>query len=403
MRLLGNRYVLVITLVIIAAFIADSLWVRTTHKPLDLRLVKADNEFAFKLLKQVAKEHPSGNTVISPISITLSLHMTYNGAAGSTREAMAKTLCLGGMTFGEINHANATLLDYVERPNSGIRLDTANSLWADKDIHFKQPFMEANKLSYRAEVATLDLRSPSAVPTVNAWVKRQTGGMIHEVVQSLDPEAILLLINATYFKGEWTYKFNKSNTDEMPFYLANGRQKRVPTMHQKGTFLYSHNDWPQIIRLPYGNGHISMYIMLPTNGFGGQHFHLAKWDELLSEMQEVEDIDVYIPRFQIRYSEDLKQALSSLGMGIAFDPARANLSGICPPPAWIGLVQHDVMIEVNESGTEAAAVTDTQVFAGGHVFMANRPFFFAIRDDKTGLILFMGWVADPTEGMKPSD
>ena len=405
MRRLAGRYLAASVFAAILIVTAAYLGTRSLRDSIDPRLVRADNEFAFDLFTKMIKGQRSKNIVFSPVSVAQSLQMTYNGAGGSTEKAMEKTMRLVGMSAEEVNHGNAALLTMLENRSHGVKLGIANSLWARKGVHLKPPFAVTGERFYGAEARTLDFNDPSSLSSINSWVKRNTGGRIGNVVQSVDPQNILMLVNAVFFKGQWSRQFDKKLTEDSDFYLSDGSKKTVPMMYRRGRYVRSVGDRPEMIRLPYGDGRTSMYIRLADRGLKTPMSSMNSeiWDSARREMQEIVDVDLFLPRFQIMCSTDMKEVLSALGMKVAFDQSRADLSGISSTPVWIGALQHTAMIEVDESGTEAAANTFEAVSGDDHTFLADRPFFFAIQDDRTGLILFMGWVADPTEGMKPSD
>ena len=373
----------------------------------DSRLVSANTGFGFKLFGELVKEEPKSNVFISPASVALALSMTYNGAAGGTRQAMAKALELRGMSLGDVNKANAALLANLQAPGPGVKLAIADSLWARKGIRFKPDFMQRNKDYYRAQVTSLDFTDPRAPSTINAWVSRKTQGKIKEIVQRINPAEILFLINAVYFKGTWARKFDKANTKEGTFTLPGGRKKRVMMMSRTGKCKYYAGQNFEAISLPYGQGRVSMYIFLPNKNSSlsvlYKELNAKNWETWVSGFQDI-SVHVVMPRFKLEYETELKRALTALGMGIAFDGPRADFSAMCPIPpmlpVYVSKVRHKTFVEVNEEGTEAAAVTSVGMAGTGMPtppldFIVDRPFFCAIRDNKTGTILFMGSIVEP--------
>jgi serine protease inhibitor len=372
------------------------LFVREASYRLDPRLVKADNDFAFKLFREVMRKQGNKNVFISPASISLALHMTYNGASCKTREAMAGSLGLEGLSLDEINRANAKLTQLLATPDSGVQLGIANSLWGRRGLSFKPKFIRRARRFYDAEVSSLDFATPVASREINSWVARRTSGRITGIAQPLAPDEALVLVNAIYFRGQWARQFDASLTQDSPFYLPNGWHKMVPMMYEKGAFMRSEGDGLEMIRLPYRGGRMSMEIVLPEHdpSGSGTRLNLANWNRWVSRMRKVDDVRVYLPRFTVRDSTDLREMLARLGMGIAFDPVNADFTGMCSEPGWIAAIDHEALIELNETGVTATATT-TERFADSHMFLADHPFFFVIRDDKTGLILFMGQIVDP--------
>jgi len=369
--------------------------------PVDPRIVKADNEFAFKLFREVMKTDAGQNVFISPASIALALHMTYDGARGKTKDAMAKTLGLQGMTLGEINRANAELLSSLENPGPKVQLYIANSLWANAGSPVKASFVRCGKSFYHAEVASLDFSSPGAASRINSWIAGQTRGEIRQMISGFAHPSGIALVNAMYFKGVWTTRFDKSETKDAEFWLSDSKSEMVPMMRRKGKLRYCYGNDFAIVRMPYGKGRLSMYVLLPGRQSSLKEM-LGELDAatLRKRMSYMRTADVYvqIPGFKTECRVDLKPALSRLGMGRAFDRHRADLSGALPPPdGWLSEACHRTRIEVDEDGTKAQAVTFFHLAARGGPppFIADRPFAYLIRDDKTGMILFMGQIVDP--------
>ena len=383
----------------------------TQKKPsdarVDARLVSADTRFSLNLYQQVLKEAGGRNTFISGSSVALALGMAYNGADGSTREGMARALEVKGMSLDEVNRANASLRAALENPDPKVRLQIANSLWVREGVDLKADFVRRNKDFYGAEVAALDFGNPGAPATINSWVKAKTAGKIDGIIDQIDPDSLSFLINAIYFKGQWSEAFDKSKTTEEPFTTGAGRQKRQPMMPQSGKYNYFETAKFQAVSLPYGGKRVSMYIFLPTEGSSLDEFHRALthegWEGWLNKFKETEG-DIVIPRFKVEYEVDLNDALKAMGMGEAFDADRADFSGMAQTSQriFINKVKHKTFAEVNEEGTEAAAVTSVEMRATSLAsprnrfrMVVNRPFFFAIRDDQTGTVLFMGSITDP--------
>lgn len=354
----------------------------------DLVVVSGINKLGFDLLAELAKERPNENIFISPPSISTALTMTYNGARGETKDAMAKILGLKGLSLDAVNQANSSLIDVMENLDPKARCAVANSLWADKSLAFNPDFEKAMRASYDAEFGPLDLNA------INSWVNRKTRGKITEIVDDLG-QAYLVLVNATYFKGEWTYPFDKSKTRDGEFHTPSD-DITVPMMHQEVEVECSLSGELWGMKLPYGGGRLSMYIILSTKGRDTKvlrkqipELGLDKWLQGFRKMGAV----VVMPRFTLEYKEDLLKTLADLGMSPC-----DNLSGTCTPSGFISAVLHKTFVEVNEEGTEAAAVTAVLEEIGmTPTFIVDRPFFCAIRDDKTGLILFMGYVVNPKE------
>lgn len=374
----------------------------------DSRLVSANTRFGFKLYGEVLKQSPGKNVFISPASVGLALAMTYNGAVGETKQAMERALEIQAMNYAELNKGYAQLRQALENPDPKVELNIANSLWARKDVAFNPDFIQRNKQFYGAEVTTLDFLNATAPNTINSWVADKTKGKIRNIVDQIDPQSILFLINAIYFKGKWQVEFDKAKTKEDDFTTGVGQQKRLPIMHQSGTYNYYEGAGFQAVSLPYGTGRVSMYIFLPRKGTSLDEFQkkltAANWDEWIKEFAETKG-EIAVPRFKVEYELLLNDALKALGMGIAFDPVRADLSGMARTQenAYISRVKHKSFAEVNEEGTEAAAATSVEVTLTSAMqprktfqMIVDHPFFCAIRDNKTGTLLFTGSINDPS-------
>ncbi|HXG66419.1 MAG TPA: serpin family protein [Blastocatellia bacterium] len=383
----------------------------TQNRPADVkvdsRLVSANTGFGFRLYAEVLKEGGGKNIFLSPSSVGLALAMAYNGAEGETKRAMAEALGLQGLSLEEVNRAYEQLRLLLENPDPKVRLEIANSLWGRKGVEFIADFIARNQKFYGAEVNELNFDDPGAPATINSWVSNKTGGKIDKIVDNISPDTILFLINAIYFKGMWTRQFDKAKTKEDAFYLAGGSEKRVPMMAQSGKYRYFENDSFQAVSLPYGDKRVSMYVFLPQKNSGLDEFHkqlsAANWDAWMSQFRETKG-DIVLPRFKMEYGIELNDALKALGMAAAFDPERANFSGMARTDAnaFISKVKHKTFVDVNEEGTEAAAVTSVEVQITSMQIepkpfrmVVNRPFFCAIRDNQTGTILFMGSIREP--------
>lgn len=380
------------------------------RESVDAQLKAATSRFAFKLYNEIQKQRTSKNTFVSPASVMLILAMTYNGAEGKTREGMARALEIEGMSVDDVNRAFADLKSALSSPDPKIQLDIANSLWARNDFTLKPAFIERSKNYFDAEIASLNFADPRAAETINSWVNRNTKGKIVKILD--DPirgDAVLFLINAIYFKGQWQIEFKKENTKPDVFRLPGGEQKKVSMMSQSGTYLYYKAKDFQSVVLPYGEGGVSMYIFLPDEHIDLNQFERSltaeNWDMWMKSFGPTPG-DLMLPRFKVEWESELNDELKALGMTEAFAPQLANFSQIAELNAgnnlYISQVQHKTWAEVNEEGTEAAAVTSVAIGITSvqqpreKFFMkVDRPFFFAIRDNRTGVVLFMGSVANP--------
>lgn len=372
----------------------------------DTKIVQSNNKFGFKLFSEVNKsDGGEKNVFISPSSVAIALAMTYNGASGSTQQAMAKTLELQGMNLSEINSAYAAVLkQLLENPDAKVQLKIANSLWANQEVKFQPDFLQRTENFYQAKVSNLNFQDPTATSTINNWVKDNTGGKIDKIVQQIEPEQVLFLINAIYFKGNWTKEFDKNQTAEHPFYITSGRQKQHPMMSQEGDYRYYENEQFQAVSLPYGkDGKLSFYIFLPKQNSNlkafSQNLNVENWEKWMTQFNKQKGF-IRLPRFKTEYDVTLNNTLKALGMEEAFSN-KANFSGMGKNFA-ISQVKHKTFLEVNEEGTQAAAATSVGIVATSlrqepepFRMIVDRPFFCAIRDNQTGSVLFMGSIVEP--------
>ncbi|RXJ02490.1 serpin family protein [Anaerobacillus alkaliphilus] len=354
------------------------------------------NEFSIDLLKNLRE--PNENLLVSPLSISLALAMTVNGADGDTREEMLKVMHQSGVSIADMNSSLQALQDILTYSDTSVQLFIANSLWGREDKSFYEAFINQASEFYSAKLTLLDFQSKTASETINSWVKEKTLGKIEEIVEDdIDPNTVLFLINAIYFKGDWQQPFLKERTREQTFFPTEGQDQRVQMMFNEGNFQYFEKDAVQGIRLPYGEGRIVMDILLPENMDELlTTLTIDQWQEWLSSYQQVAG-QILLPRFTLEYEESLVTALKTLGMEVAFDDKQANFSKIAPVPPnlYISEILHKTFIEVNEEGTEAAAVTSVEIAEESAqmfelLMEVNRPFLYVIQDSETGAILFMG-------------
>lgn len=367
----------------------------------------AANAFGFSLLRELAKKEPNKNLFISPSSISIALTMAYNGAEGGTKTAMERTLGIAGMTVREVNDANKDLRTLLAAPDKGVRIDIANSLWAKQGVDFKREFLGRNEDYFGAKVTALDFSKEEAPDAINVWVSEATQEKIKQIVDKIPPEMVMYLIDAVYFKGAWEKPFDPKQTMPREFTVFDGKKKEVPFMQRAGEFETFKAEKFEAVRLPYGTGRIGMFVFLPNGGVPVgevvKQLDAKNWDGWIPKIKKLEG-SVALPKFKAEYSAALKDTLAMLGMGEAFDPDKANFSGMAADmKLYLTSVGHKTFVEVNEEGTEAAAVTDVGVGVTAAPappkerleFVANRPFVYGIVDQQTGTVLFLGIMGDP--------
>ncbi|MFQ6113663.1 MAG: serpin family protein [bacterium] len=372
---------------------------------LEKRLVESDNKFSFKLFKEIIKEEKDKNVFISPLSVSMALGMTLNGANGETRAAMEQTLEFTGMTTEEINQSYKSLIELLAQLDPEVIFQIANSIWYRQGMTFEEEFINLNRTFFNALVRALDFGDPNSVNIINDWVKENTNGKIEKIIERIDPGIVMFLINAIYFKGTWTYEFDKELTQDDSFTLPGGSQKACKMMIQTGGFNYFENNDFQAIDLPYGKGQFRMTIFLPRGSKDVdslvEEFDAQNWNTWLASFSP-DSVTLQLPRFKLEYEIKLNDVLNALGMGIAFAPGRADFTMMYKPGGlWIDYVKHKTYVEVTEEGTEAAAVTVVAIrdSAGGpeiKFMRVDRPFVFVIRENHSQTILFMGKIVEPT-------
>jgi serpin B len=263
--------------------------------------------------------------------------------------------------------------------------------------------VDANRTYFDAEVQALDFAvAPRALGVMNGWASEHTQGRIERVLDELRPDDVMFLMNALYFKGAWRARFDPALTAPAPFTRDDGGQATVPMMRRAGvTVRAGYADGAQAVELPYGNGAFAMTIVLPPPGTAVDAWVAAltpaRWDALLGALHD-ETLDVYLPRFAIEYEDEWNDVLTALGMGVAFDPARADFTRIAASGGlYVSLVKQNTFVAVDEEGTEAAAVTVVGIreTSAPPSFRADRPFVFAVRERLSGTLLFVGKVAAP--------
>lgn len=366
-------------------------------------LIDSGNSFAFNIFRKVAEgSDKSENLIISPLSISVALSMTMNGANGATRTAMAQTLQSNNISPETINSSYEKLTNALLSVDKRVLISIANSVWTENDFPVKKQFTDILKQHYNAETKSIDIKDPGALDNINNWIENKTNGLIKNMVQSLDPKTAMLLINAIYFKGKWNSQFEKKNTQTLPFYKNDGQTSEVPMMKQKNDFKSSRGDGFILGEFPYGQGNFVMDVILPDNNTGVddliQSLNADQFNTSVSYLHKTE-IDLSLPRFKYGYKKKLNEILADMGMSVAFTEF-ADFSGISDIDLMISEVLHQAFIETNEEGTEAAAATvvgmvATSMPSGPLVMNVDHPFIYIIRETTTNTILFMGKVADP--------
>ncbi|HEY0809962.1 MAG TPA: serpin family protein, partial [Longimicrobiales bacterium] len=295
------------------------------------------------------------------------------------------------------------LLRQLRARASRIEFVVANSIWYHQTFPVYPTFTDTVRHYFDAEVRALDFGNAASPGIISDWAAERTAGRIKDLVESIDPNEIMFLVNAVYFKAPWHMRFAQSETRAQPFTLPNGGSVNAQMMFVDGTFSYVENQGVQAVELLYGDTTFSIVLVMPRTGSSldaaTSILEPTQWGALISSMHRSR-INLRIPKFRFEYEKKLTQPLSDLGMAIAFQPFQADFTKIANrDDIYISRVQHKAFIEVNEAGTEAAAATSVgiSVTSAPPELVFNRPFFFAIRERSTGTLLFVGRIADPTQ------
>ena len=373
-------------------------------------VVKANNDLGMKMFSKLAATEAGKNMMISPLSISIAMAMSTNGATGENLDEMKEVLGFGGMELADVNEQFMHLIASLVAADKDLALEIANSVWMREDfsLDVKAAFTDVLQDFYDAEVFAEGFTAEN----INAWVSEKTHGKIEEIVKEIGANTVMYLINALYFKAAWTTAFNEENTREGIFTLSDGTETKADFMsfsevEEAPDFFSYSSEWSDkdgyaVIRIPYGRGVFAFYGIVPTyeNRSNIDDF-IAKmaengFDHYTSELTE-KGFPLELPKFKFEYSKSLVDIFKELGMEKAFVEGGFYNIAEAPHDPFISDILHKTFIEVNESGTEAAAVTAVEygekAMPGG--FYANRPFVFVIRDDRTGSILFIGKVENP--------
>ncbi|MFA5669050.1 MAG: serpin family protein [Balneolaceae bacterium] len=368
------------------------------------KLSKSSQSFSFNLFqKVVAEEDEKENVFISPLSVSMALGMTINGAKKETYRQMRETLALQGLEMEEINEGYKLLAERLKTADKKVKLQIANSVWSKKGFTVEDDFSQRLEKYFDAEATELDFTDPESVNTINKWVAENTNGLIDEIIDGIPHGMVMYLINAVYFKGDWTHPFNEKQTHERSFFLENNEKVIVEFMSQERAYNTYFSEEVNMIDATYGDSLYSMTLMMPTdhnlplNDFITNSLTKQNFDNWISKLTYGE-VQFSLPKFEMEYDVTMNNVLKSMGMEDAFSEIEADFTGINKGGKLsISEVKHKAFITVDEKGTEAGAATSVGVGITSMPpsFTANRPFVFLIREQKTGAIIFMGKVGNP--------
>lgn len=362
----------------------------------EVQVSQGVNNFAFDLFKRA--DDPAKNSFMSPLSVSMALGMVMNGASDETRQSILNTIDYSEFTAAEVNQAYHDLTELLLSMDRTVTMDVANSVWHNRNYGVKQDFASIVGQQYDAKVEGLDFSEDDAKNTINNWVANKTREKITKVIERIAPEDVMFLINAIYFKGSWVQEFDKTKTTVAPFKTIDGSSATVDMMHAKDAVVQLfQNDNVQVVDVPYGNGQFSFTIVAPFSNFDNIKGNLdaAQITDWLSHADSTK-VTLRMPRFKMRWQKDLKETLMEMGMKIDGFP---NLFESLTNNLEISKVDHQAYLDVNEEGTEAAAVTTVGIQLTSapieRVITIDRPFLFMIREKHSGVILFIGKLVNP--------
>ncbi len=370
-----------------------------------VQLIESDNLFALDIFKEVNTLEEKENFMISPLSVSIALGMTYNGADGATKTAFEQALRLNNFTPHEINSIHGALIEHLMKVDPKVTMEIANSIWVNEIYTLLQEFADTNRYYYDAEINSLNFDAPDAVEVINNWVSNKTHEKITEVLDRIPPATVMYLINAIYYYGTWKFEFDENDNEPINFNFEDGTNAPVEGMRLESDLNYYQTESVKIAELPYGNDNYSMLLLLPAEGYTVNELvnemDIETWNSWVNNLDEM-DLNLHMPKFKFEYKTLLNKALSNMGMGVAFGGgAEFPLMVEESQDLFISRVIHKTFVDVNEEGTEAAAVTvveirETSAVPGSGVsFILDKPFLFVIREKTSNAIVFMGKVGKP--------
>jgi len=368
-------------------------------------IIEADKEFGFELFREVNILSEEDNIMISPLSVSYALGMTYNGAAGTTLQAFNDVLHFGDLTMQEVNESYKDLMDQLVQLDDQVEFSIANSIWYRLGFQVLSEFIKTNKDYFDAAVKKIDFGDPQTVEVINQWIEDNTNDKIKDMLDYIPADAVMYLINAIYFNAQWKYEFDKGDTYQGDFNLSNGTKHQADYMRVSGNFQYTSNEEFTAVELPYGDSTFSMVVMLPSGETEVSDLvsklDVTHWDSWFDDSRFT-GVQVDLPKFKYEFKKLLNDPLINLGLGVAFT-GEADFTRIHPAGnLFISRVIHQTFIDVQEEGTEAAAATIveislTSIGGGGSpiLFKADKPFLYLIKENSTGAIVFIGKVGKP--------
>jgi serpin B len=362
----------------------------------------AANAFAFALWGKINAAQRDTNVFVSPLSASFALGMTLNGAANQTADQMRTALQFGGATLHDIDGGYKSLIALLMSLDPGVQMQIANSIWFRQDFPFRQAFFDTTKTYFDATVRGLNFNDiAGSLAAINGWVSTATNGKIPVVLNDIQPQQVMFLINAIYFKGSWRAKFDPAETHASTFFATGNVSQPVQLMHRLDDLSYAETATYQAADLSYGNTAFTMTVLLPKAGTDIESLAAsltpATWQSLAASFQ-VRKVDFSLPKLTLKYERKLNDDLNALGMIVPFVPNVADFTQMSPPPTgnqlYIDFVKQNTYVAIDEEGTEAAAVTTVGITATsvevGPVMRVDHPYIFVLRERLSGTVLFMG-------------
>ncbi|EKB47942.1 serpin family protein [Cecembia lonarensis] len=375
-------------------------------------LSQSSTQFAIDIFKQIGNKESDKNLFFSPFSIHQALSMTMNGNEGDILEEFKNVLRYQGLSLDEANQDSKELTDFLLQLDPKVKLAIANAIWYKQGYQVYAPFKEIAQRYYRAEVSALDMGNPNSVNVINNWIAQQTNNLIRDMLDNIPANAVMYLVNAIYFKAEWTYNFPKANTKKENFFPNSGQEVMVDMMDlgkAAGFRYYGSIDYGYI-EIPYSSGQYNMGVLIGQDGNTAALASYLTLENLEKWKQDAKDINLILkmPKFKIQYKiPNMAEDLMALGLEKPFDFHPDNFTKLFSNPTdalKISRVIHEALIEVDEQGTEAAAATIVEIVERVNmgpsepaVLTLDRPFIFFIQEKHSGAILFMGKLENPLE------
>ena len=372
-------------------------------KELPNEFLQAQANFSLDLFKELAEEE---NAVFSPVPVYYSLALIVNGADEAAQSEILKSLALDDLSIEEVNSYYHELIQRLESDTKDVELNLSNSIWYDQDFKANEEFLETNKSYYEADSYRIDFSAASAPLAMNDWVSELTNGKIEEMVEEMNPEAVMYLFSTIYFDANWEMPFKGSDTYESEF-LVEGEELQVEKMTGRFELETVETADEEGIVLPYKDDRYSFIALLPDESTDIRGY-LSTFDEakllaLISEIKE-EEVDLLIPKFEVNYENVLNTPLQDLGIEGIFDSMANPLSlmGTADGNLYVSEIFQKTYLSLDEKGTEAASAVGTEISETSlpietRIIDFNRPFLYSIVEKETGLPVFIGIMDQPEE------